>query len=141
MTVKKALLITAAILLLGGCTSTLHFPWVYRIDIPQGNFVTDKMVAQLKPGMTPKQVRYVMGPPTLIDPFTPGTWFYLMTFRPGEGEVQRQEIIVHFNNGLYDHYTGHVIADFRQKTKGQDDRQLKDKAERQSEEAVEAHPS
>ena len=58
--------------LLAGCSS-LRFPGVYRIDIPQGNVVTGEMLADLEPGMTPEQVRFVLGPSTLTDPFTPDT--------------------------------------------------------------------
>ena len=43
-------LLVTALLALSGCSS-LRFPGVYRIDIPQGNFVTEDMLAELKPGM------------------------------------------------------------------------------------------
>jgi outer membrane protein assembly factor BamE len=95
--------------------STVRFPGVYRIDIPQGNFVTEDMINQLNPGMSPEQVRYVMGMPTLIDPFTPDTWFYLMRLQPGKGDVVEQQIVVHFREGIYSHHEGEVIADFRSK--------------------------
>lgn len=131
MSKKSIFIVVLFTLALAGCSS-LHFPWVYRIDIPQGNFVTDDMVAQLEPGMTPAQVRFVMGPPMLIDPFTKDTWFYLMTYRPGDAETVHQRIVVYFNKGLYDHYTGQVIDDFKQRTQGQKDRELEHKAERQA---------
>src|SRR5262245_55674032 len=35
----------------------------YRMEIQQGNYVTQEMVAQLKPGLTRDQVRFVMGTP------------------------------------------------------------------------------
>lgn len=132
--IHKALLPAFLLLALGGCSS-LYFPWVYRIDIPQGNFVTDDMLAQLKPGMTPEEVRAVMGPPVLSDPFSQDTWFYLMTYRPGQGKTLSQELVVYFKDGVYDHYTGQVIKDFQQRTQGQDDRDLSEKARRQGEDA------
>src|SRR4051794_36755042 len=46
----------------------------YRPDIQQGNFVSEEMVAQLKPGMTPDQVRFVMGTPLLTDIFHSDRW-------------------------------------------------------------------
>lgn len=126
------LLISALILtvLTTGC-SNLRFPGVYRIDIPQGNFVTEDMLKQLSPGMTPEQVRYVMGMPTLVDPFTPDTWFYLMNLRPGKGEVVEQEIVVHFRDGSYSHHEGEVIADFRSKVIAPQDRELASRADQQ----------
>ncbi|MEE4249851.1 MAG: outer membrane protein assembly factor BamE [Alcanivoracaceae bacterium] len=111
--------------------STVRFPGVYRIDIPQGNFVTEDMVDQLSPGMSPEQVRYVMGMPTLIDPFTPDTWFYLMRLQPGKGDIVEQQIVVHFRDGAYSHHEGEVIADFRSKVIAPQDRDLASRADQQ----------
>lgn len=121
-------LILTALLATTGC-STLRFPGVYRIDIPQGNFVTEEMLGELQPGMSPEQVRYVLGAPTVVDPFTPDKWFYLMTYRPGKGEKVSQEIVLHFENGTYSRYEGKVIEDFRKKTSSQQDRELQRKLE------------
>lgn len=130
---KPLIPILVLLALLSGC-STLRFPGVYRIDIPQGNFVTTDMLAQLQPGMTPDQVRYVLGVPTLVDPFTPDTWFYLMTYQPGKGEPVDQQIVVHFTDGAYSHYDGEVIPDLQSKTQAEKDLELERKAERQLEE-------
>ncbi|MDR2213286.1 MAG: hypothetical protein LBE21_06650, partial [Pseudomonadales bacterium] len=40
------------VLLLGACS----FPGVYRIDIQQGNIITQEMVDQLRPGLSKNQV-------------------------------------------------------------------------------------
>lgn len=126
---QRILLTLTIMALLAGC-STLRFPGVYRIDIPQGNFVTEDMLTELRPGMTPEQVRYVLGPPTLQDPFTEGSWRYLMRYLPGEGEPVEQEIIVYFENDRYSHYEGEVVADLKSKTSGRKDRELQSKAQR-----------
>ena len=42
---------------------------VYRIDVPQGNYLEAATVAQVKPGMTAQQVQYLLGTPVLIDPY------------------------------------------------------------------------
>jgi|GEM_PF-473601 len=128
---QKPLAVTAILILtLTGC-SNLRFPGVYRIDIPQGNFVTSDMLVDLQPGMTPEQVRYVLGMPALLDPFTPDTWYYLMTYQPGQGEQVDQQIIVHFDNGIYSHYEGEVVKDLQRHTQRNKDKALQDKAERQ----------
>lgn len=134
---KQSALILTTLFLLASC-SKAHFPWVYRIDIPQGNFVTDIMVDELEAGMTPEQVQDIMGPPMLIDSFTKNTWFYLMTYRPGKGKPVKQEIVVHFKDGLYSHYNGEIIKDFQEKTQGDKDRELENKAKQQSKEVIEA---
>ena len=120
-----------AILLALSACSTVRFPGVYRIDIPQGNFVTSDMLADLQPVMTPEQVRYVLGVPTLVDPFTADTWFYLMTYQPGKGQPVDQQIVVHFNQGIYSGYEGEVAADMQRQTQAEKAAELHKKAERQ----------
>ena len=41
----------------------------YKPDVQQGNTFTDKQISQLKEGMTPQQVEFVMGSALLKDPF------------------------------------------------------------------------
>lgn len=113
--------------LLGGCSS-LRFPGVYRIDIPQGNMVTQDMLADLKPGMSPDQVRFVLGPPTLTDPFTPNTWYYLLRYQPGNGELVEQQIVVYFENGGYSRHQGEALQHLRERTSGSKDRELEQQA-------------
>ena len=46
----------------------------YRIDIQQGNYVTQEMVSQLRSGMTKEQVRYLLGTPLMTDIFHADRW-------------------------------------------------------------------
>ena len=76
---KLAIALLGATILLGGCNSLR----VYTIDQPQGNPVTREMAAKLKPGMTPAQVRYVLGSPLVTDTLNPDRWDYIYRFKPG----------------------------------------------------------
>jgi hypothetical protein len=40
---------------------------VHKIDIQQGNVVTQEMIDRLKPGMTKRQVAFVLGTPPVVD--------------------------------------------------------------------------
>ena len=71
------------LLALAGCS----FPGVYKIDIQQGNVVTQDMIDQLRPGMTRRQVRFIMGNPLLVDTFHANRWDYLYSLQPGGGEL------------------------------------------------------
>ncbi len=62
---------------------------IYRADIQQGNFVSKEMVAQLRVGMTPEQVRFVLGTPLLNDAFHADRWDY--PFRIKDGRVSHFE--------------------------------------------------
>lgn len=62
----------------------------YRIDIQQGNYVTQDMVAKLKPGMTRSQVRFALGTPLIVDPFRNDRWdYFYMMHRAGVLTEQR----------------------------------------------------
>ena len=69
--------------LLSGCFSE------YRISIPQGNVVTQHELAQLKAGMTKRQVRFVLGTPLVRDPFNPQRWdYYYSLSKHGRKPIQ-----------------------------------------------------
>lgn len=85
------------ILVLSGCSKD-KIPGVYRIDIQQGNEVTQEMIASLEPGMTKSQVNYVMGTPLLIDTFHPNRWDYIYSFQPGNGDRQQRRITLFFDD-------------------------------------------
>lgn len=81
------------LLALAGCS----FPGVYKIDIQQGNVVTQDMIDQLRPGMTRRQVRFIMGNPLLTDTFHADRWDYLYSLQPGGGERQQERVTLIFN--------------------------------------------
>ncbi len=77
----RALLVAVALCALsgvGGCTLK-----PYKIDIQQGNVVTQEMVSKLRQGMTRSQVKFVMGTPLVTDPFHPERWDYFYKFDKG----------------------------------------------------------
>jgi len=72
----------------------------YRIEIQQGNYVTQEMAAQLKPGLTRDQVRFVMGTPLLTDIFHEERWDYVFVRqRANSKEVEHRRVAVFFENG------------------------------------------
>lgn len=95
-------------LTLGACgnVSTLDFPGVYKIGIPQGNIITQEMVDQLRPGMTKRQVIFVMGTPLVRDPFNQDRWDYIYSFQPGGGERGQESVSVFFEDDALTRFTG-----------------------------------
>jgi outer membrane protein assembly factor BamE len=82
----------------------------YRIDIQQGNFVSQEMVAQLKRGMTKEQVRFVLGTPLVTDIFHANRWdFVYFLDRPGQPRVQRR-LAVYFEDDRLARVEGDVVA-------------------------------
>jgi len=96
-----------------GCSSTpeiTSYLTPYRIDIRQGNFVSQDMVAQLKLGQSKDQVRFILGTPLLIDLFHPERWDYVYRFQPGRGAIQQRRLAVYFADGKLARIDGDVVA-------------------------------
>jgi outer membrane protein assembly factor BamE len=95
---KTKLLLTSltfvGLLTLAGCS----FPGVYKIDVQQGNVVTQDMIDQLRPGMTRSQVRFIMGNPLLTDTFHANRWDYLYSIQPGGGKRLQERVSLVFND-------------------------------------------
>jgi outer membrane protein assembly factor BamE len=98
--------ILCCVLVLSAC-STSHFPWVYRIDIEQGNVIDDDKLAQVKIGMTRSQIRYLLGEPMIKDTFDQERWDYYYSFETGKGFVLRKLLTLRFN--------GDTLASMEQK--------------------------
>ena len=98
-------LLAVACLGLAGCSS---FPGVFKIDLHQGNFITQEMLDQLEPGMRQSQVLFILGSPMLQDTFNANRWDYYLSFQEGKKEPKIEHIIIHFDGNNYSHYTGQL---------------------------------
>lgn len=70
---------------------------VYRIDVPQGNYLQAYEVEQLKVGMNAEQVQYLLGSPVLNDPFTATTWYYVYLEQRGYEKPEQHTLTINFN--------------------------------------------
>ncbi len=84
---------------LTSCSTVLNnLPYVYKIDVNQGNMIDQTMIDQLRPNMTKRQVLYVMGSPMLVDFFHQNRWDYIFSSKKG-GEVREQKTVSIFFEG------------------------------------------
>jgi len=81
----------------------------YKIEVQQGNLVTQEMLAKLKPGMTPSQVRFVLGTPLIVDPFRKDRWDYVYRLQKGNTMTQQRHITVLFENDKLIGIEGDVV--------------------------------
>ena len=89
----KRLLLPALMLMalpLAGC--------VYRMDVPQGNYVEQKQVSLLRVGMTREQVRYVLGSPVTVNPFRDDEWDYIYVERHGWDDPVQKNLFLTFTS-------------------------------------------
>ncbi len=101
------LILTGTMLLTScGSVTSFAFPGVYRLSIPQGNIITQDMIDQLRPGLTKRQVNFIMGTPLVKDTFDQDRWDYLYSFQPGGGERVQERLTLYFENNQLTYFTG-----------------------------------
>ena len=82
---------------------------VYKLNIQQGNIVTQDMLDQLKPGMNKRQVAYIMGNPVLKDTFSTRQWDYIYRTERREDQIKQYHIRVFFDQAQkYSHFEGEL---------------------------------
>lgn len=109
----KYLLPAIATVLLSACSGmpkVTSYLTPYKIDVRQGNMVTQEMVAQLRPGMSRDQVRFILGTPLVADIFHADRWDYVYRFQPGRGEVQERKLAVFFKDNKLERVDGDVVG-------------------------------
>ena len=99
---RTPLLAAMVVATLGGCRSAnVDVPKVpgvtpYRMVIQQGNFISQEMVSQLRPGMTKEQVRFVLGTPLVNDIFHADRWDYVFFRETPDGKKEQRNLSVIF---------------------------------------------
>lgn len=91
----------SAILLIAVLFSTACSNWIYRIDVPQGNFLDERDVKKLRVGMTKEQVIYVLGHPMVQDSFDKDTWYYVYDMKRGmekRGKDFQKQLVMTFDS-------------------------------------------
>jgi outer membrane protein assembly factor BamE len=111
----RILLAAGALPLLAACSSS----WIptlplgpltpYRIDIQQGNVVTQEMIAKVQPGMTRSQVRFALGTPLVTDVFHPDRWDYVYQYRKAGELTEQRRIVVVFKDDKLARIEGDVV--------------------------------
>jgi len=73
---------------------------IHKIDIQQGNVLSCDTVNQVKPGMSRKQVGFLLGNPTITDPFHHDRWDYPYSYKSGiKGSTLEQHHVTAFFEG------------------------------------------
>jgi outer membrane protein assembly factor BamE len=81
----------------------------YRMVIQQGNFISQEMVSQLKPGMTKEQVRFVLGTPLVTDIFHADRWDYVFFRETADGKREQRNLSVVFENSKLARVLGDLL--------------------------------
>ncbi len=106
------------LLLIAGCKQmpqmsvpTLPGLGAHKIDIQQGNVITQEMLDKLQPGMTRTQVRFVLGTPLLVDVFRTDRWDYFYSMKKRGELLEQRQLKVFFDGDKMVRYEGDVVTD------------------------------
>ena len=101
-------------LFLQGCSNNSsifskdNLPLVHRVDVQQGNVITQDMLAKLKLGMEKKKVRFIMGTPLITDTFHNDRWDYIYTYKEGREQREQRRVTLFFKDDLLARVDGDV---------------------------------
>ncbi|MFQ5936462.1 MAG: outer membrane protein assembly factor BamE [Acidiferrobacterales bacterium] len=71
---------------------------IYLPDVQQGNVITQEMVDKLKPGMTRRQVQFVLGTPLITDSFHQNRWDYYYSYKRGKEYRTKRKVSLFFKD-------------------------------------------
>jgi outer membrane protein assembly factor BamE len=86
------LLIILLAVLVAGCNL------LYRSEVQQGTLLSAEMLVNLKPGMTKRQVRLLLGSPPVSDVFHPERWDYVYSLVKVGEKTAPQHLALYFSN-------------------------------------------
>lgn len=74
--------------------------WIYRIDVPQGNYLEKKDIDKLQMAMSKEQVKFILGSPVIKDTFDNDTWYYVYQFKSGRNSklTHKSKLVIIFEN-------------------------------------------
>jgi outer membrane protein assembly factor BamE len=112
----RPLLAAVAALTIAGCAQTTQ-PFdtfiplitqfgVYKLDINQGNYISQDMVDKLKAGQSKAQVRAALGTPLITSPFRDNRWDYVYEFQRGGRVREHRQFTVFFKDDLLARWEG-----------------------------------
>ena len=71
--------------------------------------ITQEMVDQLKPGMTKRQVQFVMGTPLIMDTFNQKRWDYVYSLKKKKKKREQESVALYFENDRLSHFEGDYL--------------------------------
>jgi outer membrane protein assembly factor BamE len=118
---RKITLLSALSLLLLSCSKSYvpgipklsdinDLKFVHKIDIQQGNVVTQNMLAQLKVGMNKEKVQFIMGTPIIMDTFNSHRWDYIFTYDRKREFLSKRTITLYFEGDSLSVIKGDIKA-------------------------------
>ena len=111
---RFAFLITIiTIFFLNSCASNF-----YQVPIAQGNIISLEMLSKLEKGLTKVQVQYIMGTPSVKDPFDSSKWDYIGYEIIGNELLREVHYSLHFQDEKLDRWIKKIDSDSNEDVSG-----------------------
>jgi outer membrane protein assembly factor BamE (lipoprotein component of BamABCDE complex) len=79
---------------------------IYKQNIQQGNALEQEDLDELYVGMNKRQVLFVLGTPSIQDPFQQSRWDYVQTFSRRGGDLVQRTVTLNFEDDLLSEIIG-----------------------------------
>ncbi len=86
-------------LLLGACGDPIWLPRAHKIEVQQGNLLTEEQIESIEAGMSREEVAALIGVPVNQPAFQPDRWDYVFTRSPAGQTVAARRFSVFFDEG------------------------------------------
>ena len=93
--IRTILIFPTLLLAMWGCTMS-DLPGLYRVEIQQGNIITESKLAELKTGLSRQQVLFLLGSPSITDPFHTDRWDYVFQILDSKYTYTTQKMHLYF---------------------------------------------
>lgn len=90
-------LFAALIFSIAGCLALTGC--AYKIDVQQGNIITNKDVKAIHRGMSINHVKDMLGTPLLVNIYKDNRIVYVYTMKRGHRAMTRRNLTIHFIDG------------------------------------------
>jgi outer membrane protein assembly factor BamE len=115
-------------------------PFVYKMTVQQGNILTEEMLDGLTPGMTKRQVSFLLGTPLLTDFFHSDRWDYAYTIQRGHQPMEKRFLTLRFQNDALTRIEGDLHPNARRRESGEPGKSLEPGMSREPKEIVVSVP-
>lgn len=86
----------------------------YRIEVVQGNVVTQEIMSQIQVGLGRAQVREILGTPLLTDIFHENRWDYVFTIARQGVTPQQRRVSIFFKNNVVERFEADPLPSERE---------------------------
>ena len=112
------------IFFLNSCASNF-----YQVPVAQGNIISMDMLSKLEKGLTKPQVQYIMGTPSVRDPFDLSTWDYIGFEIVGNEVLREVHYSLYFQEEKLNKWTKKINSDSNEDVSGITEKLNKGKSE------------